>query len=99
MSAGRSLPACTSDLGPQVARGLGQKAGPLTGSLTAGRWLCSPRHGHELTVMEFEKPKPDLVEKSVFNFWPASGIRSQVCWRGGGCRLYSRLGAQLSSTA
>lgn len=83
MSVGRSLPAWTSDLRPQTSGGggLGQKAGPLTGSLTAGRWLCAPRHGHELTVMEFEKPKPDSVE----NLFLISGpyLRSAAKCAGG----------------
>lgn len=51
------LAAWTSDR----VSGLGPKAGPLPRS----------RHGHELTILEFVKPKPGLVE----NLFLISGQR------------------------
>lgn len=75
-------------LGPRTldlrVGGLGQKVGPLTGFLN-GRFLAvlsqaRPR-AHRHGIRETQAP---LSGKSVFNFWPGSGSRSQECWRGGG---------------
>lgn len=43
-------------------RGLGQRAGPLPGCCMLATGCAFSRHGHELTIMEFVKPKPGSVE-------------------------------------
>lgn len=91
-----------SALSPQPSAwgdSLGQTAGPLLGSCLAGRWLCFLQDGHELTVMEFVKPKPSTVE----NLFLISGRHlgaTAKCVRGvGGCGPNSQPGAQLCCMA
>lgn len=67
----------TLDLGPRPSAVRGGGAWTERGAP-----LRLPQ-GHELTGLEFEKPKP-APWKCVFNFWPASGSRRQACGRGGG---------------
>lgn len=94
-------PCAASCSGSQTSAwgGLGQTAGPLLGSRLAGCWLCILQDGHELTVMEFTKPKPSSVE----NLFLISGRHLEAaakCVRGvGGCRPNSQPGAQLRSVA
>lgn len=50
-----------------------------------GLWLRCPRQGHELTVMEFGKPKPSSVE-SLFLILAGIGEAQPSVQRGGGLR-------------
>lgn len=73
--------AWTSDLGVGVLDG---KLGP-SWPPHRGLWLRCPRQGHELTVMEFEKPKPGSVE-SLFLILARIGEPRPSVPRGGGLR-------------
>lgn len=78
-------------------RGLGQRAGPLPGCCMLATGCAFSRHGHELTIMEFVKPKPGSVE----NLFLISGRHlgaTAKCVRAGEQRLHTRLGSTALST-
>lgn len=85
---------CSLVPGPRSQRGgLGQKAGPLLGPGMLAAGCAFSRHGHELTSMEFVKPKPSLVEKLFLISGRHLGATAKCAGGGGGggCGPYSQL--------